>query len=216
MNFDAHGATDNRNRAIGLVSVVVLHVVLVWGLMNGLARKAVEVLPSPIETKIIEDTRPDPDTPPPEPEFEPPPLPAIPLPEIVIEPPPAPVAPPITQVAPTPRPTPPPVAKVEPAPKQPVRIPARVDEGCPKPPYPKYARDWEITGTSEVKLLVGADGKIKDEAVTKSSGSPVLDKAALAAFKRCKFNVEIVDGVPRDTWFRQQYKWTLQEERSRH
>lgn len=215
MNFDAHGATDNRNRAIGLVGVVVLHVLLVWGLMNGLARKAVELLPDPIETKIIEEVRPPTDAPPPPvPEFEPPPLPAIPLPEIVVEPPP-PVAQPITQVVPTPRPAPPP-PRAEPAPPQPVRIPAKVDkDGCPEPPYPKYARDWGITGTSEVKVLVGADGKIKEALVTMSSGSDVLDRAAVAAFKRCKFSVEVVDGVPRDTWFRQQYKWTLKEERSR-
>ena len=216
MNFDAHGGTDNRNRVIGLLSVVVLHVLLVWGLVNGLARRAIELLPTPIETKIIEEKRPPPTTaPPPTPEFEPPPLATIPAPEIVIEQPPPPVTQAITQVAPTPRPAPPP-PRVEPAPAPPVRIPAKVEkEGCPEPSYPKYARDFGITGTSEVKVIVGPDNKVKDAMVTMSSGSDVLDRAALAAFKRCKFTAEIVNGVPRETSFRQQYKWELENERKR-
>ena len=198
MNFDAHGGTDNRNRAIGLLCVVLLHVLLVWGLMNGLVRKAVELLPTPIETKIIEEIHPPMEAaPPPTPEIEPPPLP---------------VTQAITQVAPAPPPAPPPRPAPVQAP-QTVRVPARFDKGsCPMPRYPEYAKRQGIEGLSRIKVLVAADGKIKDAVVTSSSGSDVLDKAAIAAFKRCQFSVEIVDGVPRDTWFPIQYQWTIKDE----
>jgi protein TonB len=213
MNFDAHGGTDNRNRAIGLLCVVLLHVLLIWGLMNGLARKAVELLPTPIETKIIEEIHPPMEAaPPPTPEIEPPPLPSIPPPEIVIEQPPPAATQAITQVAPIPQPTPPPRPAPVQAP-QTVRVPARFDKGsCPMPRYPEYAKRQGIEGLSRIKLLVAADGRIKDAVVTSSSGSDVLDKAAIAAFKRCQFSVEIVDGVPRDTWFPIQYQWTIKDE----
>jgi protein TonB len=215
MNFDAHGGTDNRNRAIGLLCVVVLHVLLVWGLMNGLARKAVELLPSPIETKIIEEIHPPMEAaPPPTPEIEPPPLPSIPPPEIVIEQPPPPVTQAITQIAPVPQPAPPPPKPAVAQAPETVRVPAKFDKGsCPIPRYPEYAKRQGLEGLSRIKVLVGADGKtIKDVVVTSSSGSDVLDRAAIAAFKRCNFSVEVVDGVPRDTWFPIQYQWTIKDE----
>ena len=54
----------------GFMIVVVLHVVLGWALLNGLARKIVEVVKAPIETKIIDEVKPPP---PPPPENLPPP-----------------------------------------------------------------------------------------------------------------------------------------------
>ncbi|MGH8517917.1 MAG: energy transducer TonB [Panacagrimonas sp.] len=210
MNFDTYGATDNRNRAIGLLSVVLLHILLVWGLMNGLARKAVELLPDPIETKIIEEVHAPPEmAPPPKPEFEPPPLALITPPEIVIDQPPPPVTRALTQVAPMPPPTPPaPQVKV-PSP-QPVRVPAKVEkDSCPRPPYPEAAKRMGLEGTSVIKVLVGADGKIKETTVATSSGSDHLDRAATVASKRCKFLVEIIDGVPRETLFLVPFRWTI-------
>src|SRR5215468_1652011 len=76
--------------------VVGLHLLLGWALVTGLARKVVEVIKAPIETKIIEEIKkPPPDAPPPPPpKLAPPPPPFIPPPEINIQV-------PITQVAPT-------------------------------------------------------------------------------------------------------------------
>jgi protein TonB len=50
--------------------VVVFHVLLGYALVNGLARKIVEVVKAPIETKIIEEVKPPP--PPPETPLPPP------------------------------------------------------------------------------------------------------------------------------------------------
>ncbi|MCC2655971.1 MAG: tonB family C-terminal domain protein [Panacagrimonas sp.] len=216
MNFDAHGATDNRNRAIGVVTVVLLHVLLVWGLMNGLARKAVELLPSPIETKIIEDVRPPPETaPPPIPEFDPPPLPSIPAPEIVIEQPPPPVTPALTQVAPTPRPPPPPPPPRA-APTAPVRVAPKVDLkgsplACRDPEYPSASERLGETGLSAISLLISDTGKVLQTRLDASSGYRRLDEAAIRAFSRCKFIVGTVDGKPEASWFSIKYKWQIRD-----
>ncbi len=52
----------------GIGFVVLLHVVLVWALVNGLARKVVEVVKGPLETKIIQEIKPPPPEAPPPPE----------------------------------------------------------------------------------------------------------------------------------------------------
>ena len=70
-----------------ITMVVILHLVLGYALVTGLARKVVEVMKAPIETKIIEEIKkPPPDTPPPPPpKLAPPPPPFIPPPEINIQ-----------------------------------------------------------------------------------------------------------------------------------
>ncbi len=214
MNFDAHGGTDNRNRVVGLLSVVLLHILLVWGLMNGLARKAVELLPDPIETKIIEEIRPPPESaPPPTPEFEPPPPPFIAPPEIVLEQPPPPVTKAITQIAPTPPPAPPPVRVAPPAP---VRIGPKIDFkgsplACRQPEYPSASERLGESGLSAISLLISETGKVMQTRVDASSGHKRLDEAAIYAFSRCKFNVGTVNGKPESSWFSIKYKWVIPE-----
>ena len=44
----------------GIAAAVVFHIVLVWALINGLAHKIMQVINSPIETKIIEEVKPSP------------------------------------------------------------------------------------------------------------------------------------------------------------
>ncbi|HSW08548.1 MAG TPA: energy transducer TonB, partial [Aquabacterium sp.] len=79
----------------GFIVVVILHIILGWALLNGLARKIVEVVKGPIETKIIEEVKPPPPPPPenlpPPPKTAPPPPSFVPPPEVQIaNPPPAP------------------------------------------------------------------------------------------------------------------------------
>ena len=66
-------AEQQRNpgkHLIGVSVVVVLHLLLAWALVTGLARTVIEVIKAPIETKIIEEIKPPP---PPPPENLPPP-----------------------------------------------------------------------------------------------------------------------------------------------
>ena len=71
----------------GLTLVVILHLAIGYALVTGLARKVVEVIKAPLETKIIEEVKPPPPDvpPPPPPKMAAPPPPFIPPPEINIQ-----------------------------------------------------------------------------------------------------------------------------------
>ena len=218
MNFTADGRANNQNRVIGLAFVVGFHILLVWGLINGLARKAIELLPEPIETKIIEDVKPKMEEPPPPvPEFEPPPPPYIPPPEIVVAPQPEPpkTITQITEVKPV-APPPPVAPPAPPQPTQSVKVPPKMDlkgspRGCREPEYPAASERLGEQGTSAVSLLIGIDGKVAEAKIDGSSGSKRLDAAAIKAFSQCKFSVGTVDGVPQPAWFPIKYKWVIPE-----
>src|SRR5256885_12685176 len=79
---------DSSRRLTGLVAVIAFHVVLVYALVHGLARKIVEVVRQPLETKIIEEVKappPDKPPPPPPPKLAMPPPPYIPPPEVTVQ-----------------------------------------------------------------------------------------------------------------------------------
>jgi protein TonB len=93
-----------------MVITVVLHIALIYAMIHGLARKIVDIVTPPLETKIIEEIKPpEPDKPPPPPpKLETPPPPFIPPPEVNIQMS-VPLGPTITAVAPTPPPKPAPI-----------------------------------------------------------------------------------------------------------
>ena len=78
---------DPGKNISGIAMVVILHLAIGYALVTGLARKVVEVIKAPIETKIIEEVKtPPPDVPPPPPpKMAAPPPPFIPPPEINIQ-----------------------------------------------------------------------------------------------------------------------------------
>ena len=128
MNFSQRQA-DPRRHLVGIAFVILFHAFIVWALVSGLAKKVVEVVRAPIETKVIEEIKKPPPPPevvvPPPPKLEAPPPPFIPPPEVqVAAPPPEPA---ITATTPTPPPalpfTPvaPPAAAPAPAPPAPVQ-----------------------------------------------------------------------------------------------
>src|ERR687887_786479 len=128
----AHPHSSGR-RVTGLVVTVGLHIALIYALTHGLARKIVEVVAPPLETKIIAELKPpQPEKPPPPPpKLATPPPPFIPPPEVNIQ---IPVqqAPTITAVTPTPPPPTP--APIVPTPPQ--RTAAVVlASSCEKPEY---------------------------------------------------------------------------------
>ena len=79
---------NTTRRSVVIVAAVLFHIVLIWALMNGLAKKVVQVISEPIETKIIEAVKPPPPEKvialPPPPKFVPQPA-FVPLPEIQIQ-----------------------------------------------------------------------------------------------------------------------------------
>lgn len=68
---------------------------------------------------------------------------------------------------------------------------ARVVEVIPgldtKPDYPAQARRLGWQGITEVAVEVGADGTVLTTTIAKSSGYPVLDRAALRAVRTWRF-----------------------------
>lgn len=80
---------------------------------------------------------------------------------------------------------------------------------CVKPDYPARAARDGATGTVNLALLVGVDGKVTDARVDKSSGSRDLDRAAVAALSLCKFKPATVGGVAEPAWAQIAYVWTL-------
>ena len=61
-------ARQQRNptrHAIGLMVVIALHILVIYALVTGLARKAVQVIKKPLETSIIEEVKLPPPPPPP-------------------------------------------------------------------------------------------------------------------------------------------------------
>jgi periplasmic protein TonB len=140
MDFSKRQA-DPRRHLVGFTLVILFHVFIVYALVTGLAKKVVEVVRAPIETKVIEEIKKPPPPPeivvPPPPRLEAPPPPFIPPPEVQIATPP-PVQPTITAV-----PTPPPPAPVVIAPAP----PPVVAEVAPPPPPPPAAPKPITTST---------------------------------------------------------------------
>src|SRR5258705_295074 len=93
MNF-AQRQRDPRRHLIGFTAVILFHGFIVYALVTGLAKKVVDVVRAPIETKVIEEIKKPPPPPeivvPPPPRLEAPPPPFIPPPEVQIATPPPP------------------------------------------------------------------------------------------------------------------------------
>ncbi len=206
---------------VGIALVTLLHVMIIYALATGLARKVVEVIQQPLETKIIEDIKPPPPPdkppPPPPPKLAAPPPPFIPPPEVQIQ---QPVQQNVIQATTTVRPTTTelaPVAKVvDPAPPAPaappVRVAAVVDpNACAKPEYPRASLRAEETGVVTLAFLIGVDGRVVDARVEKSSGFKGLDAAARAGLSLCKFKPGSIDGKPEQSWTKMQYVWKLED-----
>ncbi|MBN1212630.1 MAG: energy transducer TonB [candidate division Zixibacteria bacterium] len=68
------------------------------------------------------------------------------------------------------------------------------------PTYPKWAEQAGIEGTVWIKSLVLKNGRVDSALVEKTSGSAILDKAALQTAYKNRFKPGIRDGCPVATW----------------
>ena len=108
------------------------------------------------------------------------------------------------RAAPTPAPAPPatgfdtvPVrrAPVALAPRRPAPTPAAILSHV-APRYPATARERGIEGVVTLRVVVEADGTRSDITIVKSSGSAMLDRAAVAAVQEWEFRPATVQGKP--------------------
>ncbi len=222
MNY-AEAQRNPTKHPVGLSVVIVLHVLLGYALVSGLARRVVEVAIKPVETKIIDEIKPPPPPPPeslpPPPKTMPPPPVWMPPPEVQVQQPQiqTPTITPTTTVAPPPTAPAPPVAIAPAAPPAPARVAraAQIDfSNCEKPEYPAAARRSEATGVTRVRFSIDETGHVVKAEVTGSSGSSrehrQLDKVAVEALSQCRFKPGADEnGKPVGAFSNVEYVWKL-------
>jgi len=182
--------------APSILVVIVMHILIGWALVSGLARKVVEVIKAPIETKIIEEIKkppPDLPPPPPPPKMAAPPPPFIPPPEINIQVPTVTPPPTITTVTTTPPPpgpppviAPPQVAPPQPAVRREYKASYRVE-----PVFPRQAQRDGLSGTVIAHVYVSPAGTVTDVKITRSTNR-IFDREVIRALSQWKFNPEPV------------------------
>lgn len=183
--------------APSILLVAVLHLAVGYALVTGLARKVVEVIKAPIETKIIEEIKkppPDLPPPPPPPKLAAPPPPFIPPPEINIQVPPVTPPPTITTVTTTPPPPGPPPVYTPPAPVAPPQPAVRREYKatyCPRPSFPRQALRQGITGNVVAHVYVAPTGAVTDVKILRSTNR-MFDREVIRAMSQCKYAPEAV------------------------
>lgn len=79
-----------------------------------------------------------------------------------------------------------------------------------RPEYPEPARKAKIEGQVVVKVLVEADGSVAECAVLRSV-HPLLDAAALASARLCRFEPGTQRGIPIRSWVALPYEFRLKD-----
>lgn len=211
---------NSAKRLIGIAAVIVLHLIVFYALVTGLATKFVKPADQPVELLIIQDKKPEPEKP--KPIEKPPELPKL-VDKVLKTPEPKPIDTPLPKPTPTPTPTPtvsnspvptptptpapPPTPAPAPKPAGATRGASEGSAGCEKPAYPREALMNEESGTVRISVLVGTDGSAKQVKVKRSSGSKSLDKAASKAFALCSFRPALANGVAQESWFDIDYEF---------
>ena len=175
--------------------VIVFHLLLGWALVTGLARKVVDVIKAPIETKIIEEIKkPPPDTPPPPPpKLAAPPPPFIPPPEVniqvpVVTPPPAITTTTTERPPPGPPPVIAPTTSTQPAVRRNFSPVSRV-----QPVFPRDAIKKGIEkGVVIAHAYVGPDGGVKEVRIVSANPARVFDREVIRALSQWRFAPEPV------------------------
>jgi len=214
MNYSQRQA-DPRRHLVGIGVVIAFHLLVVWALVSGLARKVVEVVRAPIETKVIEEVKPPPPPEvvlPPPPKLEAPPPPFIPPPEVQINTPPPP-QPTITATTPTPPPAPieiapaPPVAAAPPAPPAP-KVQA-IGVVCPtqvQPLMPRRALQEGINGLVRARATIRG-GKVVSVDIVSATPRGVFE----AAVRNAMLQYGCQAGGDQDVIAEQEFKFDLKD-----
>lgn len=207
----------SKNRMVSLGVVALLHVLLGYALITGLALKAVKAIVEPIEAVNVKEEAPPPEEPPPPPpkEVEIPPY--VPPPEVSVQ---QDSAPTITVQQATPQPEPPKFVPPAP-PAPPAAAPAPAVAPTPATPkgrgngiseddYPDASRRAEEQGVVRVRYTIDTSGKVSACEVTATSGFPRLDEATCKIImRRWRFNPATRDGQPVAENKTQPVRWQL-------
>lgn len=179
----------SSNRITAIVIVAILHAILGYAFVSGLAFNVIKKATEDLKTFDVSEEPPPPEEKPPPPkqvETPPPVVAPPPMVRVAAPPPPVVVAPPppvvITPTAP-PAPPPPPPPKIEPA-----KARANLASYISDDDYPSSAIRAEEQGTTGFTLDVGPNGRVVNCTITQSSGSSALDNATCRIMKsRARF-----------------------------
>ncbi len=175
------------NRVTALIIVALIHIVLGYALVTGLAYEAAKKVIQRVTTvDIKEEVKKEEPPPPPKKLDLPPPPPVAPPPKINVA-----VAPPAIQTVTTPPPAPPPIVLAPPAPvaappppPKPAEPRGRSQDWVTTNDYPSRALREEREGTTAFRVTISPDGTVASCTVTSSSGSPDLDEATCKNISR--------------------------------
>lgn len=206
----------SRNRQIALGVVALVHILLGYAIVTGLALQAFKKIVEPLEAVNVKEEAPPPDEPPPPPpkEIEIPPF--VPPPMVTVQSEAAPNA--ITTQSVIARPDPPVVAPpAPPAPPAPVAVgpttPATArgrGNVMSDDDYPSASRAAEEEGVARVTYTVGVDGRVTQCEVTQTSGFKRLDDATCGIItRRFRFNPALREGTPVVERKTQPVRWRL-------
>jgi protein TonB len=203
------------NRITALIIVALIHIVLGYALVTGLAFEAAKKVMQKVTTvDIKEPEKPKtPPPPPPKPKEAPPPPVAPPV-KINVA-----VTPPQIQTVVTPPPAPPPIVLAPPAPVPPPPPKGPTSEAQPKSnpstwatndDYPSHALRAGEQGTTGFSVTVGPDGRVTDCQVTSSSGSQELDQTTCSLItRRARFKPAMSDGQPTTGHYSSRIRWVV-------
>ena len=214
----------SRNLHI-VMTVLLLHVGVLWALQAGLLRRVVEVfVPAQV---LVEMVTPQADKPAPPPPPTPTPVKtkltpvSPPTPLAVITPSPQP-----SEITLAPVPPSPPVSTGEKtstvatatatstappaAPK--LELPSSDADylNNPRPPYPPFSKRMGEQGKVVIRTLIGADGVATDATIQQSSGFDRLDQAALATARKWRYVPGKRAGVAEAMWFNVPFTFVLE------
>ena len=192
----------SKGKMIGLGVAVLVHILLGYAFITGLALKAVHTIVGPLETVNIKEEAPPPDEPPPPPpkDVEIPPF--VPPPEVTVQtdapPPPTITVQPYAPPPPAPvfhEPAPPapaaPTGPTQPATANPRSLEVSEDD------YPAASLRAEEEGRTVITIGISAQGKVDTCSVMTSSGFPKLDeKTCQIATRRFRFKPALQNGTP--------------------
>ena len=195
MHRRRYQGTDPTRRLVGWAVVIAIHVLVLWLVVSGTARRGLQLIKKPLEAAVIQEVIIPPPPPPPpkqipKPEHKvvkteaPPPPPYVPPPEV--QPPVSSSAVAVQSVA-TPPIAPPVIAPPPPpAPPKPATGRAEMGVACPeqvKPQIPRKALQEGINGVVKAQALI-RDGTVRE--VTILSGPRIYHSAVRDAMLQYK------------------------------
>ena len=219
------------NKMVAIIIVALIHVVIGYLLITGLAFEAAKQVVERVTTVDIEEEEPpEPEEEPPPPEEVPetaPPPPVAPPPPISVAtnppqvrtqtqiPPPAPPAIRIPPSAPVAPPAPPPPPPPPPPPAAPPVAASPRNAAGSWITTNDYRSSWisrGYEGTVSVTLTIGTNGRVSGCTVTGGSAPSELKSASCPLIeRRARFNPAERDGQPVTGQYRQTYQWRLDE-----